>query len=36
MDFSLEEAFELLIEFVLTAGLIGTVLYMYLNVHNYI
>lgn len=36
MEFSLEEAFELLIEFILVSGLICTVFYFYLNVEKYL
>lgn len=36
MDFTLEEAFDVMFELVLSSGLIGVCLYFYLNVHTYI
>lgn len=35
MDFSLEEASELMFEFILTSGLIGVCIYYFANCHKF-
>ena len=35
MDFSLEEAFDILLDLILMSGAVGVLIYFFLNVHNY-
>lgn len=36
MDFTLEEAFDVMYELVLSSGLIGVLLYFFAHVHTYV
>lgn len=36
MDFSFEEAFEVIVELILVSGMIFTVLYFFLNIDKYV